>query len=93
METNCKLLDIFHTSIGDIAVIRVSDDFIPQKGNFFTTQHNSRWKITGIGSNKIYELAGSLYDLSNLKSAWDCQVTSIGHNEALTAGMAIIFDR
>lgn len=105
MREFCKVIDLFHTSIGLILFIGIFDDFRPKIGDSFLDHQKQEWKIIGIGTNRIYELLESSvnnershdiekvrkYDLSKFKTVYDCVVVPINHTGIIEINYDVVF--
>lgn len=44
-----RVLDVFHTSIGEIAILTFPDEETPKIGMLLKREDGAIWKITGVG--------------------------------------------
>jgi len=68
---HCKVLDIFKTTIGEIAILGFSGNDKPHIGMILRNQTGVQWKIVGLGMNK-----GEI-DSTDSYSVWDCKIEKL----------------
>jgi hypothetical protein len=84
---SCKVIDIFTTSIGNVAILGFSGDLTPSKGMVLMDENNDSWRIIGMGVNKKEELNNSRFE--EYTSIWDCQVESVTHTRLPIKGSSL----
>lgn len=86
MVATCKVLELWNTSLGKIAVLGFFDQgIIPHVGITLKDGENNSWKVTGLGMEKTPVLLDR-YKESNFKSIWDCQLEQVDGDCLLRVG-------
>lgn len=75
-ENNCKVFNIYNTSIGNIVMLGFYDETVPYLGMELYNKLNYKWKVIGIGMNRIEQFTSN-ESCENIKSIWDCNLQSI----------------
>lgn len=85
MTGNCKVLNIFKTSIGNILLVEFYDDILPSIGMVLSDGKGFKCRISGIGMGKP-----SLPQLDTLgetfASVWDCRSDFLGEKHSVNIG-------
>lgn len=82
MNRVVKLLDLFKTSIGEIAILAFSGEDMPSVGMILKNKSNFKWKIAGIGANRKLSQTNN-YTGYQAESIWDCTLKPLGHSEPI----------
>ena len=85
MKSNsCKVTDIFHTSMGDIYVLKFTAHVIPKVGQLLENAAGDKWKIIGIVmKNRQPSNQKDSNDIRGKKMIWDCSLQPQEVNNSL----------
>jgi len=82
MKSTIKIIDLFKTSIGDVAVLTFASNETPRIGLVLKNKSNFRWTISGIGGNRKLGPANK-YTNYPADAIWDCVLRPLNHSENL----------
>jgi len=84
MKSVCAVIELFNTSIGEIALLGFFDSWSPRPGMILKNSMNIQWKLTGVGMEKTTTVS-SVSINKKFESVWDCRLEK-NHNETLKVG-------
>jgi hypothetical protein len=82
MKTEVKIIDLFKTSMGEVAILGFLGEGAPEIGMILNNKSNFKWRISGIGGNRKLALANKYSEL-NFESIWDCNIEPLNHSESV----------
>jgi hypothetical protein len=94
MAFNCVVLDTFHTSLGNVAILGFLNSKTPRIKMVFKNESNLKWEITGIGANRKLD-SSNQYAKYDAESIWDCVLRPLDHSDSVKANdiLEIISDK
>ena len=90
MTVKCKILNLFNTTIGRIAIIGFFEDSPPYIGMILLDNKGNTWKIKGLAISKKEALDGESHN--DYKFIWDCNLEPINHQSSITKGDFLFYD-
>ena len=91
MKFDCVVLEIFHISVGDVAILGFLKNKGPRIKMILQNEFDSQWEITRIGSNRKLD-SSTVYAKFENDSIWDCVLKSINHFYKFKLGLLVLPD-
>ncbi len=84
MDNKCKVLDLFHPSSGDVAILDFSNGLIPKIGMIIQNTSNLKWRIASFGMPILLDIIDRKYNSHfGSEAVWDCTLIPVGHSESV----------
>ena len=81
-----KVIDLFKTSLGDIAILEFPDKTYPSVKMILKNSDAMAWEIHQVGRNAKF-LKSDLYkNVAKPERVWDCNIKPIGHHTLIKIG-------
>lgn len=85
MRFSIETLNIYNTSIGQIAILKFPANIRPSTGLILENQSGTKWRIIGIGMG-IKGRAINYFEDKDIDNLWDCKLQLFSGNGSLQKG-------
>ena len=85
----CRIIDLFNTSVGLIAIIDFPENMHPWVHTILRDKFNNEFKITGIGRDAKQNPDTAYAEMPEIQSAWDCRIEAVEHKKNLSVGESL----
>ena len=82
MKYFAKVVDLFKTSWGEVAVLEFNKDLTIKLGMVLSDTNANKWEITRVSNSKAPHVE-KYKDKINSIYVWDCTLKPVGHSDSV----------